>query len=199
MKICNIISKLLLIFSIFSCSKPTNELYSTKSVDVIQVNCEQSIKEWINKYADSPDSYTSLMFEKVVISSAYNKSTEIMPLRRYALEHTFVIRNKDSNNTHVTLQFELTPDYFVQDVRYKQAGVVTLAHRIFPPKYELWSELYGRTLTIEDSLSWEANNREILYQLSSKLYFNRYVDPEGENAVLTDTLVAQLNRYYFTN
>src|SRR5688572_19575674 len=105
MKTTNNLIILFLLFLSFSCSKPTNELYSNKSVNAIRVNCEESIKTWIKSYAEFPDTYIPLTFEKVVISNSVNKGIEIIPLRRHTLEHTFIIRNKELKSAHVTLEF----------------------------------------------------------------------------------------------
>jgi len=184
------------LFVIFGCISTKNPLYTKSSVEDIQPGCEASIKSWISSHAEFPDTYVPLLFERVGISSTYHKSLEIEPLRRYTVEHTFEIRTREYAQTHTTLIFELTPDFFIQNIKYKIPGEFSIEHRIFPPDYKLWLEMYGRALTKTDSLSWTENNRPLLAQLSEKFTFNRYINPEGENLALSDSLINQINSVY---
>src|SRR5688572_27551675 len=96
----NKITFIFMVLLLFGCSKTTNDLYSTKSFELIQQKCEISIRSWINSHAAFPDSYIPLLFEKTKIGSTYDKSAEVLPLRRYSVEHTFEIRTKEYDITH---------------------------------------------------------------------------------------------------
>jgi len=180
-------------------TKTTINPYSEKNTKITQLQCEDSIRGWIKNYAAFPDSYVPLLFEKVSISISSNLGKEIVPLRKLAVEHTFEIRSKDYSISHATLVFELTPDYFVQNVRYNNERVVSLQKRLFPPDYKLWVEQYGRILTGSDTLSWDTKNRKAINDLFEVFFFNRYIQPEGENSALTDSLIKEMNRLYFSN
>ncbi len=186
----------LLIFTCFGCNRKTSQLYSDSSVLNIQKLCEDSVTSWIKKHAAFPDFYTPLLFEKAVIGAVYNKGSEILPLRRYSIEHTFEIKTNSLELTHTTLVFELSPDYFVQYIRYRKSNSISLSHRIFPPDYILWTETYGRSFTLEDTVRWHANNRELLFELSEQFNLNRYNNSGDKNQSLTDSLHTAINRAY---
>ncbi len=127
----NIFTIVLVTFLFTSCHNKTKWAYSDGNIQNSQYECQEAVKEWIKHYAAFPDSYVPLLFEKVMIATVYKDAVEIVPLRKYTIDHTFAIKNIKGDSTQATMLFELTPDFFVQHIRYRKDGVISLYPRLF--------------------------------------------------------------------
>jgi hypothetical protein len=185
------VNKLLFSIVIFmgACSNhATNSL--TKEKTETQSKCYFAIESWIRNHALYPDSYKPLKYESIMQIRTYQNSIEIIPLRKYRVEHTFELNDTSQRVLLATMDFELQPDFFIDHIHYKTKDLISLQTRQYPPLYDDWLLQFGKPLTSLDSIEWQLNNRQLLFNLSVQFKENRL------NSKLADSLVLEINKGY---
>jgi len=151
--------------------------------------CESAVSDWIKKHAAYPESYIPIEFSEYGEAYMGNGSEKIPNSESYSIHHTHRIKNINGDTTTFSGYFILQYDYFVdiiEDTKTNSAGGA------FPPRLEIWLSKFGRPLTKEDSLEWDARIREetkkVLKELTEGLENGNSYIKEGNKDSLKNIL-----------
>lgn len=157
---------LLLIFISLSSCQSYLSAEQEKEYEKRNVAAQKAVTDWIKKYAKYPDSYEAVSFSDYSESFTSVNEKRIPESDSYVIKHSHKMLNKDSVLSTFSGYFIMEYDYFVSIIEKERSSATG---KVFPPKTQVWMDVFGREANKQDSLEYKERYAKVTGKLVNEL------------------------------
>ncbi|WMJ71999.1 hypothetical protein RCC89_02255 [Cytophagaceae bacterium ABcell3] len=142
-----------------------------KELEEKQEKAENSVKQWIQKYALYPKSYEEIAFDHFQEGYTSRKGKKVPDSETYVIWHKHKLLTRDSIPSTFSGYFLMENDFYITLIEEKRSNAIAGG---FPPKVNDWMEKLGRELNYNDTL--ELNQRQQIVTEKSRMEIKRIIE-----------------------
>ena len=122
-----------------------------------QEKCEIAVKNYIEKYAKYPETYSPIEFSGYTEMCGERSGEKIKDDEDYIIFHMHTLKDLNGQTKTFAGYFYITYDFLVDIIEIEKSNSV----KTWPPETKIWTSQFGRPLTIKDSLEIASRTEKI--------------------------------------
>ena len=131
-----------------------------------ELRCQTAIKQWITAHAVHPESYEPIVFDQFSMGRTLNGDTPVPGSETYTMHHAHQMLTNTGNPVSFDAYFLLDNEFHVGII---QVGRMSAADVGTYPDWKVWTDLFGRPMTAQDSSEWRSSSNERLLREMEQL------------------------------